>query len=152
MKLKAFPAGVFQSCTTKIRPSWSAMHSQLYSIRDFNMWLTLLVDLLHEPKLSAHSVRIAEGKKQIGWRILRTSNIGELYILEHEFTKFKPDVCMKLQEMLDSFEHNRLPLLFTDIGDGGDRSLIVSLDIVPTKDCFEKALRLSSAKQTSLLN
>ena len=153
MKLKAFPAGVFQTCTTKIRPSWSAMHSQIYRIKDFNMWLALLVDLLNEPKLSAHIVRSEHGQRKLGWRILKNSAIGEFFILETEIASYQPDIAKNLLAILNGFSQSRLPILFTDLGDGGNRTLVISLDIIPGKaNTFERALRFAVTKQTSILN
>ena len=154
MKLKTLQtAPVFQSCTARVRSSWQAMNSQIYKVKDFNMWLALLVDLLHEPKLAAHIVRSEPGQRKLGWRVLKNSSIGEFYILESEISAYKPDVANHLSSLLVGFSHSRLPVLFTDLGDGGNRTLVISLDIIPgTANTFERALRFAVTKQTSILN
>ena len=143
----------FQSCVAKIRSTWSAMNNQLYHVKSFNMWLTLFVDLLNEPKMSARIVKFEKSQRKIGWKVLKNSSIGEYYILESDIAKFSSEISNQLRQILLGFESSRLPILFTDLGDGGNRTLIISLDIIPGQNnSFEKAMRFATAKQTTILN
>ena len=154
MKLKSNSSvTAFQSCVAKIRSTWSAMNTQLYHVKSFNIWLTLFIDLLNEPKMSARIVKFEKNQCKVGWKVLKNSSIGEYYILESDIAKFSPEISNQLRQIMLGFESSRLPILFTDLVEGGNRTLIISLDIIPGQNnSFDKAMRFSIAKQTTILN